>query len=302
MTFTAIILLLVSAFMHAGWNFIGKRNSPTAASFLVASLVGIGLLMPFVLVFRDTVLYFTPLAWLFVWTSGFFQAVYYSSLAGAYNTGDMSIAYPLARSSPVIVVTVVSVLLGRGDQVSWQCIYGIVLVVTGGFILPMRRFGELRLSNYLNISCLLALLAAFGTTGYSIVDDEALRLLRQTPNATLSSWQTSIVYLFFEVVMTVFWMSLFIFGRKCGRETFRQVMTTRLSSAVFMGLGIHLTYALVLVSMAFVTNVSYVVAFRQMSIPLGVLLSVFFLHEPAYLPKFVAVILMFAGLILVGTG
>ena len=67
-----------------------------------------------------------------------------------------------------------------------------------------------------------------------------------------------------------------------------------------MGVGIYLTYSLVLISMAFVSNVSYVVAFRQISIPLGVMLSVLILQEAAYLPKFVGVAVMFVGLTLVG--
>ena len=302
MTITAIIILLISAFLHAGWNLLGKRNNPTPAAFLVAGIVGVICLAPLVIMYKGAISYFSLRSWLFVLAAGFCQTTYYGSLAGAYKTGDMSIAYPLARSSPVIVVTVVSLFLGRGDQVSWQCIYGIILVVLGGFILPMKRFNDFHLNNYLNISCLLALLAAFGTTGYSIVDDEALRLLRETPGVSLQSWQITVVYSFFEAVMSTFWLTLFVFGRKQGRETLQQVVTKRLSSAVLMGIGIYLTYSLVLVSMSFVTNVSYVVAFRQISIPLGVVFSVFLLKEPAYIPKFVAVIVMFVGLILVGTG
>ena len=82
----------------------------------------------------------------------------------------------------------------------------------------------------------------------------------------------------------------------------RRVVRQRFPSAAFMGFGIYLTYSLVLISMAFVTNVSYVVAFRQLSIPLGVVLSLWLLKEPVYVPKLVAVVVMFIGLILVGTG
>ena len=302
MTATAITILLISAFLHAGWNLLGKRNNPTAAAFLVASIVGVICLAPLVIMYKEAIRYFTIHSWVLVLAAGFCQTTYYASLAGAYKTGDMSIAYPLARSSPVIVVTVVSLFLGRGDQVSWLCIYGIILVVLGGFILPMKRFNDFHVSNYLNISCLLALLAAFGTTGYSIADDEALRLLRHTPNVSLQSWQITVVYSFFEAVTTMFWLTFFVFSQKRGRETLRQVITRRLGSAVLMGIGICLTYSLVLVSMAFVTNVSYVVAFRQFSIPLGVILSVLLLKEPAYIPKFVAVVVMFIGLVLVGIG
>jgi drug/metabolite transporter (DMT)-like permease len=302
MTTTAIILLLASAVLHAGWNLIGKRNAPEAAAFLVASVVGVFCLAPFPILYNESIGFFSPKTWLLVVGAGFFQAFYYASLAGAYRSGDMSIAYPIARSSPVIVVTVVSILLGRGDQVSLLCIVGIAFVVAGGFFLPMRRFDDFRIGNYLNLSCLLALAAAFGTTGYSIVDDEALRLLRQTPGVPVAAWQITGVYAFFEALTTVVWLAFVVISRKRERTAFRTIVSKRMGSGVAMGLAIHLTYLLVLISMAFVSNVSYVVAFRQVSIPLGVLMGVLFLKEPGHRPKFLGVLIMFAGLILVGTG
>jgi uncharacterized membrane protein len=166
----------------------------------------------------------------------------------------------------------------------------------------MRHFREFRLRNYVNLSCLFALSAALGTTGYSIADDEALRLLREAPKVSLQSWQITLAYAFFEALTSAFWLTLFIAGRKRERTILRQVGRKQCLSAISMGIGIYLTYSLVLVSMAFVTNVSYVVAFRQLSIPLGVMLSLWLLKEPAYIPKLVAVVVMFIGLVLVGTG
>ena len=166
----------------------------------------------------------------------------------------------------------------------------------------MKRFNDFSLKNYLNMMCVFALLAAIGTSGYSLVDDEALRLLRETPDLPLRSWEVTLIYLFFEGGMTIFWLTIFVFGRKHGREILRQTFHAGIRPMVVMGVGIYLTYSLVLISMAFVTNVSYVVAFRQISIPLGVILSVVILKEAAYVPKFVGVSVMFVGLLLVGMG
>ena len=302
MTITAIILLLISAFTHAGWNLLGKRNDPTAASFLVAIITGTLCFFPFLVVYRMSLGLFSLRVWLFVIGAGCFQTIFYTALVGAYQTGDLSIAYPLARSSPVIMVMVVNFLLGRKDQISWQCIWGMVLIVGGGLLLPMKRFSDFRLQNYRNLSCLLALLAAVGTTGYSLIDDAALRLLRQTPGILLPSWEITLLYAFFEAVTSSFWLSLVVCGRKREREILRKVITTSLHPAAFMGIGIGLAYTLALISMAFVTNVSYVVAFRQLSIPLGVILGASILKEPSTLPKFAGVTVMFVGLALVGTG
>jgi hypothetical protein len=69
-----------------------------------------------------------------------------------------------------------------------------------------------------------------------------------------------------------------------------------------MGLMIYVTYGLVLMSMAYVANVSYVVAFRQVSLPIGVLLGLLILREPGGYLRFSAVVFMVAGLILIATG
>jgi uncharacterized membrane protein len=71
-------------------------------------------------------------------------------------------------------------------------------------------------------------------------------------------------------------------------------------AAAITGIGIYLTYGLVLASMNYVTNVSYVAAFRQLSIPLGALFGMVLLKEPRYVPKIIGVVIIFVGLIIVG--
>ncbi|MHC4202768.1 MAG: drug/metabolite transporter, partial [Planctomycetota bacterium] len=68
------------------------------------------------------------------------------------------------------------------------------------------------------------------------------------------------------------------------------------------GIAIYLTYGLVLVAMSFVTNASYVVALRQLSIPVGAMLGVMILKEPRYAAKFVGIAVIVAGLVFVAAG
>ena len=37
MTLTAFLLIFVSVFLHAGWNFISKKNTPSAAFYMLSS-------------------------------------------------------------------------------------------------------------------------------------------------------------------------------------------------------------------------------------------------------------------------
>ena len=102
MTITATILLLISAFTHAGWNFISKKEHPTQAFYLVANTIGVICILPILFYFRGFILFIPASVWVIVVLSGFFLAAYLEALAGAYRAGAISIAYPLARSLPVV--------------------------------------------------------------------------------------------------------------------------------------------------------------------------------------------------------
>jgi hypothetical protein len=47
-----------------------------------------------------------------------------------------------------------------------------------------------------------------------------------------------------------------------------------------------LAYSLVLIAMSFAKNISYVVAFRQLGIPIGAILGMVILKEPMYLSNY----------------
>lgn len=303
MSVTAVVLLTISAVTHAGWNLLAKRQQrPSASFFLVANSVGFVLFTPFLFAHVSALAAFPVQVWGLLAAAGLFMAVYYCCLAGAYRAGDMSIAYPLARSVSIVVVTAVTFMLGRQDQLSGQCVVGIVLVVAGCSLIPHQRFSALRLKNYLNAACMLGLAAAFATAAYSMTDDEALRQLRIALDGNLNTVSITIIYACLESLSASLWLTLFVGAAATGRARFREVVRFHKRTALITGLGIYGTYTLVLISMAFVHNVSYVVAFRQLSIPLGAGLGVVILGEPAYRPKIAGIAIMCLGLLLVGTG
>lgn len=55
---------------------------------------------------------------------------------------------------------------------------------------------------------------------------------------------------------------------------------------------------MVLMAMTMVTNVSFVQAFRQMSLPVGVLMGMVFLHEKCPAVKMLGIALVIIGLVL----
>ncbi|WP_421854985.1 EamA family transporter [Marinomonas sp.] len=306
MTITAIVLVLISTFMHAGWNFFGKKTSPTLGFFFLTMVAGAVFFSPFVFWQWDLIRAFNREIVMLLFATGLLQALYLWGLAEAYRAGDMSIAYPIARSSPLIIVAISSTLLGQQSTISPQAVIGIVMIVVGCLFIPLPSFRDFKLANYQNRTTAFALLAAFATAGYSLVDSHATELMRDLSNASgtplASPWQVSLVYVALQSAFAVIWMVWFIFSTQKQRLAFRQMFIKQWRIGLLTGVLMLGTYSLVILSMAFVSNVSYVVAFRQLSIPFGVLFAVIGLGESLKRPKIVGVFITFIGLIAVALG
>ena len=113
----AIGLLIIAAAIHAGWNLVCKRQHPSQAFFLLADLAGVILLMPVAIIYHGAIVQIPVQVWRLLFLGGCCFALYYLALAGAYRKGDMSIAYPLARSSSILMVVVISLTVGRQHDI-----------------------------------------------------------------------------------------------------------------------------------------------------------------------------------------
>jgi len=109
-----------------------------------------------------------------------------------------------------------------------------------------------------------------------------------------------LLYLFLEGASCLLCQSMMVAVSKQERKSLAIVLKTYKRSAAVTGVGIFLTYAIVLVSMNYVSNVSYVAALRQLSIPIGALLGIIFLKEAPRLPKLIGIATIFVGLVLAG--
>ena len=300
MSLAAVVLVLLSVATHVWWNLLAKRQHPTSAFFLVGNFMALLWMAP-LLVWLSPPLSSIPAAvWYVLVATGVAQAVYYAGLAGAYRTGDMSFAYPLARSVPPVFVLAGSVVLGRSDHISGQCILGITVLVAGGALLPMRSFRDLRLRNYANACFCLSLLSAVGTAGYSLCDDHGLRLLRATPWFGVAL--ATIVYAVLEAISTMLILAVWVLCNARERRDLPRVLAQTKTEALLVGSGVYVSYGLALAAMAYVADVTYVVGLRQLSVPVGALLAVRLFGERMTGPKVAGLLLCTGGTVLIGTG
>jgi drug/metabolite transporter (DMT)-like permease len=291
---TAIILLLFSASLHASWNFLSKRQAASVTFFAISTLAAGIVFSPSLFSYGRDLKQLSSLFWVFVVITGFFEMIYFVGLSKAYSYNDMSLAYPLVRALPILLVALISVGLGRGQALSALGLLGMFLVTLGCLILPLKSFTSFQLKDYLNKAMPWILLAAMGVTGYTLIDDLALKQLRLVLNVTPST----IVYSSLQGLST----ALFIWIYLWGFEPVKTLAIRMIPVACLTGLMISATYGLTLAALAFVKDVSYANAFRQLSIPLGAMLGMMLAKEPAYRPKLLGIAIMVAGLILTALG
>jgi len=283
-----IVLVLCSTFMHAGWNLVARHHRCEADFFnrMLAMTALFGFL-PAIL--SEALTRSIPLmAWVYVAGSGFCCGIYYFFLARAYESSDFTVVYPVARSLPVLFVSIGDLLRGRYlTPMGWL---GIFLVVSGCFFAPLRSVKDFTVHRYLNRGILWMLLAAVGTVGYTLFDKVASEIVKQGP-ATAARYG----YMFFLISYGVYTLLLKRFKR---RESSPNSFGWKLPIfAGFMNFG---AYWLVLWAYQLSQHAGYITAFRQFSIVIGVIFAFAIYKEQGLVVRLAGVFLLTLGLVFIG--
>lgn len=297
----AIGIILVSAAMHAAWNFISKAKAPSAAFFTIATIASVVACIPLYVYFAARLAGVPLVVWALLLATSFFHAAYYIALAGSYRRHDISFVYPLTRALPVLMVPIICLIIGYGKPLSSASIVGIVITALGCVVLPLKTWDANFLKQYWHGSLWFVLATAGGTTGYTILDSIGLEQLAKS-EARFSSWEAALFFIAFQVLLTLVYLVPYVLLRQSERHHFKTLVRHSLRFPIWAGIICNVAYALVLVAMQFASNVSYIVAFRQSSILFGFLLGIWFLKEETTHFKTGGVVLILAGLVIAALG
>jgi drug/metabolite transporter (DMT)-like permease len=283
-----IALILISAFMHAGWNLLARyqRSEATFFSRMLIAVVVVGF-APAML--SEALTHsLTPKAWVCVTGSGCFCGLYFFSLARAYGFSDFTTVYPVARAMPVFLVGVGDVLRGiHPTAIGWV---GMLLVMSGCFLAPLYSFCDLRVRSYFNRGSLWMFLTAMGTVGYTLLDKIASEAVRQGPGTAARYG-----YIYFLMSFGAYAVLLRIFKVR-GQDP--DSVGWRLPFyAACLTFG---AYWLVLWAYQLSQYASYVVAFRQFSIVIGVISGFIIYRERGVAVRLVGTLMITFGLVLIG--
>jgi len=136
-TGAALALVLSAAAIHATWNAMAKgARDPMAMLWWAGVLSSLALAPPSLYVLaRDG---FSPRALPFVVATVLLHSMYFFSLGKAYQTGDFSVVYPMARGMGVALVPIGAYYF-FDERLSRLGILGIALIGLGIFVLHWRR-------------------------------------------------------------------------------------------------------------------------------------------------------------------
>ncbi|MDR5900390.1 EamA family transporter [Halomonas vilamensis] len=288
----ALTLIVISVCLHAGWNVLGKRRAPSLAFFSLSIAAG-GITLSPLLFIGPSATGLTGAFWGWLAASGLCQMLYMGGLAWAYARGEVSVLYPIARALPVVMVPIVSILLLGREGVAFGDIVGMLLIVIGALCLPLSDPAARRLSTYFSPALGFALLAATSTMGYSLIDHQALLLMQQSGYSALIAGAQFMVL---QALVTVLWALPLVLILPSERHRLASLWQTERPLMLWTGLMITATYGFVLVALALSDEVSYVVALRQLSIPLGALIGILWLKERLSAFKALGLIVMLTGL------
>jgi multidrug transporter EmrE-like cation transporter len=279
---------------------IAKKTGASLAFYALLGSVGA--------LWATGVRFFTPLhffsqppefyAWLAGMTAS--ELCYAMGLRLAYRSLDMSTAYPIMRSIPLILLAVITTVFGFGDPLGKFALAGMGMVFAGCLVLPLNRFSDFAPSRYLDRNFGYILLVALGTTGYTLCDKQAQLVMKAGAEAAglaVSKPVISLTYYSFRVITLVTVLWIVVFCTRTSRAEAAELWRNRDWRPFVAGCCSSLTYVLVLMAMNYVSNVSFVQAFRQIGLLFGMLEGVFILKERCTAPKVVGLALVLVGLV-----
>jgi drug/metabolite transporter (DMT)-like permease len=282
----ALALVLSAALAHATWNLLAKRSGGSVAFVWLFSAVG-------------TVVFVVPAAvavaverphvggaqLLFIVGSGLLHIGYFLLLQSGYRAGDLSLVYPSARGTGVLLATFGGIVL-FGEDPSALAIAGAVTVALGVVAaggLPGRahlRHARTALGYALATGVLIAT--------YTLWDKHAVDALEVPP--LLYFWG-------FNLVLMLGLLPLALRSR----PTIRHEWRTNRREAIGVGVLSPVSYVLVLSALAF-TPVSYIAPARELSIVFGAAMGTLLLQEGHGRSRLVASATIAAGVVMLALG
>lgn len=264
-------LALGAAALHTAWNLLIKTAADREIAAWGQFVFGGVALLPVLLLIGVP----AAAAWPFLLVSAGVHVFYVRALVAAYDHGDFSLAYPLARGGGALTAAVLGfVALGDGlGGAGWIALL-VVTIGLASFIRPGTPRNEV----------IYALMTAVLIGTYTVID-------------TAGSRHTTDGFAYGIALTGVTGLALSVIGVARGRGP-AFVASVRVSwpRHLFSGICLATAYSIVLVAVRY-ASVGYVATLRESSVVLGAAIGWLFLHERLGGRRLVSAVVVTAGLI-----
>ncbi len=275
MTIGVFLAVLGAAFLHASWNALIKLGASKMTGMLILTLVqgGAGLIIALSRPWPDAQV------WLWLLASGVFHSAYKLFLAYAYEQGDLSRVYPIARGAAPLMVVMISALFLADVILPWEYV-GVFVLGLGILTMAQGVFSSGESRRLIP----LAIGSAMATAGYSLVDGLGARV---SGDATAYvGWLFALDALFFTPIC------LALRGRAVLVADRRAWVMGSLAAGASYG-----AYAIAVWAMT-VAPIALVAALRETSILFAVLIGWVWFGERLGVTKAIAAALIVGGVVL----
>lgn len=288
MTGSALAWILVSACLHALWNFLFKRANGTPIFMGLSKMAEVAILTPVVLTLMSRPAVGWQTAFGLSVGGALFALAVYILLSMAYAEGDLSFVYPVSRGSALCILPILGYLT-LGERVDPVGVIALATVGVGIIVmqLPTLCWAALQdLVQHLRTpTAALAIGTGLLTAGGVLWDKWAIQSLPQ------------LTYFYGYTALTAVAYATFLMTR-IPRATVRDTWVLHRSTIVCVAVCNTCSYLLVLLVLRKGTS-SYVVGLRQLSIGFGAFLGWRYLGEPLTQTRLLGIGLLLIGCILV---
>ena len=272
-------LVLLAALLHASWNAMLHGNEDRFLSMTWMSIA--------IAAVPTLVILFTPLpasaAWPYIVASGIVHIVYNVTLVRSYRRNDLAQAYPIARGSSPLLVTLGAALFAH-EVIRPSQVLGILMISGGIIAIALERFHVSR-----------AGLRAALTTGatiavYTVIDSIGVRLsggeaLAYTAWMFLFYWLMPLLFVALRGV-TALWPPV-------------RSAPVAIGSSLVGGLVSIAAYGIVIWALQSGAT-GTVSALRETSVVFAVLIGRVFLREAVSAKRWIACMIVAAGAVCLG--
>jgi len=278
---TALGLLLVAAVMHTTWNLLVKRAKEKQVFIWCSLIAGVIIFSP--LIFTSSL--FIVSIWPYLLSSAFVEAIYYITLIRAYENGDFSLVYPMARgAAPAFLLIWATLFLGERPRLFG--LVGIALLVFGLIIVGGKTWWSLRKTTGFSKSTLaLALGVACCISVYTAIDGAAVHHVSPLPYTVL------------VIALTVLFITPAVVMRY-GNTAIVDELRTNWIRITLVGLFTLLAYILALKAYT-LARVSYAGSVREISVVFAAFVGWRWLGESFGVIRLIGAMFIFASILVI---